>query len=138
MKGSAHSSPRKQCPTSIESLMYLCLCACLCLAASHAGASLSSSMNASTLQYLKENEHARTADRLVEDQIRIAISSKEHLAAQRARLRQASARIYQTLERFPLVNQLVQRINWRKRRDAIILALLVACCILFLILYALH
>ena len=39
-------------------------------------------------------------------------------------------------DRFPVINNLIQKTNLKKRRDAIILASVVAGCLLLILLYA--
>eukprot|EP00048_Salpingoeca_helianthica_P024128 m.29905 g.29905 ORF g.29905 m.29905 type:complete len:222 (+) comp9202_c0_seq2:82-747(+) len=85
--------------------------------------------------YLKENDSIRGAGRLTDDAISIAVSAKEALLAQRSRLTGAKSRLGAVLSRFPAVNSLMQKINLRKRRDAIILACVIAACIILLFLY---
>ena len=41
------------------------------------------------------------------------------------------------LDRFPALNSLIQRINVRKRRDAIILASVISICLILMLIYAL-
>lgn len=41
-------------------------------------------------------------------------------------------------DRFPVINNLIQKINLRKRRDTIILASVIATCTILLMLYAFH
>lgn len=41
-------------------------------------------------------------------------------------------------DRFPTINNLIQRINLRKRRDSLILGSVIGFCTVLLLLYALH
>lgn len=95
-------------------------------------------MSSTTSLYLKEHEHLRSSERLVDDQISIAIATKEHLVAQRARLNHALNRLQITLQRFPLVNNALQKINLRRRRDAIIVGAVIGICFILLFLYVFH
>ena len=80
----------------------------------------------------------RSSERLVEDQISVAIAAKEHLLAQRARLNHALNRLQITLQRFPLVNNVLQKINLRRRRDALIVGAVIGICLILLFLYVFH
>ncbi|XP_005093915.1 Golgi SNAP receptor complex member 1 isoform X2 [Aplysia californica] len=98
----------------------------------------SSGLNRRSDLYLKENEHIRNSERLVDEQISIAIATKENLQSQSRFLTSITQKVNTLANRFPVINSLVQRINLRKRRDSIILALVIAVCIILLILYAFH
>ncbi|KAL3856501.1 hypothetical protein ACJMK2_011252 [Sinanodonta woodiana] len=95
----------------------------------------SSGLNRRTEMYLKEHEHIRNSERLVDDQISVAIATKENLESQKKSLSGISQKINTLANRFPIINSLVQRVNLRKRRDSIILASVIAICIILLLLY---
>lgn len=98
----------------------------------------SSGLNRRSDLYLKENEHIRNSERLVDDQISIAIATKENLQSQSKFLSTINHKVNSLANRFPVINSLVQRINIRKRRDSIILGVVIAVCIILLLLYAFH
>ncbi|KAK0071645.1 hypothetical protein PV326_001005, partial [Microctonus aethiopoides] len=68
--------------------------------------------------YLKENQHIHNSDRLVNDQISIAMETRDHLVTQRQAFKKIQTRFNDISNRFPAVNSLLQRINLRKRRDS--------------------
>ena len=80
---------------------------------------------------LKENEHARNSERLIDDQINIAIEARDTLVNQRYAFKAVQAKLNDLSSRFPAVNNLVQKINLRKRRDTIILGTVVGLCFTF-------
>ncbi|XP_034947474.1 Golgi SNAP receptor complex member 1 isoform X2 [Chelonus insularis] len=88
--------------------------------------------------YLKENQHIHNSDRLINDQISIAMETRDHLVTQRQTFKKIQTRFNDLSNRFPLVNSLVQRINLRKRRDSLILGLLIGFCTFLMLLYAFH
>ncbi|CAH0549618.1 unnamed protein product [Brassicogethes aeneus] len=88
--------------------------------------------------YLKENQHAHNSDRLVNEQITIAMETRENLTTQRQHLKRLQTRFNDISNRYPLINSLIQRINLRKRRDSIILGLLVSACTILMLIYAFH
>ncbi|XP_023721017.1 Golgi SNAP receptor complex member 1 [Cryptotermes secundus] len=96
----------------------------------------SSGLNRRMDLYLKENEHIRSSDRLLEEQINIAVDTRDHLVSQRLTFKRLQTRINDISNRFPVVNSLLQRINFRKRRDSIILGLVVGVCTILLLMYA--
>lgn len=79
---------------------------------------------------------SNSSDRLIEDQISIAIETKEHLVGQRNNLKRMQARVNDLASRFPVINSLMQRISLRKRRDAIILGSIIGIGFILLLLYA--
>lgn len=76
--------------------------------------------------------------KMVDDQISIAIATKESLDHQKKSLGGITQKIAVLANRFPLINSLMQRINIRKRRDSIILASVIATCIVLMLLYMFH
>ncbi|KAI0230823.1 Golgi SNAP receptor complex member 1 [Lamellibrachia satsuma] len=128
----------------------------------------SSTTNRRSDLYLKEHDHIRNSERLVDEQISIAIATKENLQSQKTNrlllllrlvqllvmfcssiaiatkenlqsqkttLKKISETMNSLANRFPVINSLVQRVNLRKRRDTIILGLVISVCFILLILY---
>ncbi len=85
---------------------------------------------------LKESESARNSERLMDDQIAIAIETREALASQRAVFKAIQTKVNDLANRFPAVNSLVQKINMRKRKDSIIIGIVVGLCFTFLLWFA--
>jgi Golgi SNAP receptor complex protein 1 len=79
-----------------------------------------------------------SSERMVDDQISIAVETREHLVSQRLSMKRIQTRIHDLGSRFPMVNSLVQRINLRKRRDSLIIGVLVAVCTFLMLLYLFH
>lgn len=88
--------------------------------------------------YLKETTHLSSSHNLINDQISIAMETKEHLSSQRHHLKRLQTRFNDLSNRFPMISSLVQRINIRKRRDSLILGAVIGVCTILLILYAFH
>ncbi|KAI5696039.1 hypothetical protein M8J76_007627 [Diaphorina citri] len=88
--------------------------------------------------YLKENEHIRMSDRLVSDQINIAMDTREHLTSQRLNLKRLHTRLHDISSKFPLLNALMTKITMRKRRDSVIVGLVVGVCTFLILLYSFH
>ncbi|KAA8594239.1 hypothetical protein FQN60_005073, partial [Etheostoma spectabile] len=51
----------------------------------------------------------------------IAMATKENMTSQRGFLKSIQSRVNTLANRFPTINNLIQRINLRKRRDSLIL-----------------
>nr|XP_023701333.1 Golgi SNAP receptor complex member 1 isoform X2 [Paramormyrops kingsleyae] len=94
--------------------------------------------NRRTELFLKEHEHLRSSDRLIEDTISIAMATKENMTSQRSMLKSIQGRVNTLANRFPTINNLIQRINLRKRRDSLILGGVIGVCTILLLLYAFH
>ncbi|KAJ8713058.1 hypothetical protein PYW08_008362 [Mythimna loreyi] len=89
-------------------------------------------------QYTKEANHLHSSHILVDEQINIAMEAREHLAAQRQTFKRMQTTFNNITNRFPMLNSLMYRINARKRRDSLIIGLVVAVCTFLLLLYAFH
>ncbi|XP_036392871.1 Golgi SNAP receptor complex member 1 [Megalops cyprinoides] len=94
--------------------------------------------NRRTEVLLKEHEHLRNSDRLIDDTISIAMATKENMTSQRGMLKSIQSRVNTLTNRFPAINNLIQRINLRKRRDSLILGGVIGVCTILLLLYAFH
>lgn len=88
--------------------------------------------------YLKENTHLHNSSSMVNDQISIAMETKEHLSSQRQHMKRFQTRMHDISNRFPLISSLIQRINIRKRRESLILGGVIGVCTILLLLYAFH
>uniref|UniRef100_UPI00358FF3C1 Golgi SNAP receptor complex member 1 isoform X2 n=1 Tax=Myxine glutinosa TaxID=7769 RepID=UPI00358FF3C1 len=88
--------------------------------------------------YLKEHEHLRSSDRLLDDTISIAMHTRGNLSSQREIFKSIRTKVNTMGNRFPVINSLMQRIGIRKRRDALILGSVIGLCIIVLLLYALR
>lgn len=88
--------------------------------------------------YVKEHEHVRNSDRLVSDQIAIAMETREHLVSQRHHFKRLQSRLHDLSSRFPALNTLVQKINMRKKRDSLIVGGIIVTCTFLILLYTFH
>lgn len=88
--------------------------------------------------YVKEHEHVRNSDRLISDQIAIAMETREHLVSQRHHFKRLQSRLHDLSSRFPALNTLVQKINMRKKRDSLIIGGVLVTCILIILMYTFH
>ncbi|XP_037824284.1 Golgi SNAP receptor complex member 1 [Lucilia sericata] len=86
--------------------------------------------------YLKESGHINSSNSMINDQINIAIETREHLLSQRQAFKRIQTRLNDMSNRFPLISSLIQRINIRKKRDALILGAVIGFCVILLLLYA--
>ena len=86
---------------------------------------------------LQESESARNSERMIDDQINIAIEARETLVNQRLVFKTIQTKLNDITNRFPVINSLVQKINLRKRRDSIILGTVIGLCLTLLLWLAL-
>ncbi|XP_015792144.1 Golgi SNAP receptor complex member 1 [Tetranychus urticae] len=85
--------------------------------------------------YLKEQEHIRNSEIMIEEQINIASRTRENLLNQRNTFKAFQTQMTTLANRFPMINSLIHRINIRKRKDTIILSGVIAVCTFFLLIF---
>ncbi|XP_055385619.1 Golgi SNAP receptor complex member 1 [Condylostylus longicornis] len=85
--------------------------------------------------YLKESGHIMNSHNMINDQISIALETKDHLLSQRHSFKRFQTRLNDISNRFPLISSLLQRINIKKRRDSLILGAIIGVCTVLLLLY---
>jgi len=85
--------------------------------------------------YTKEHNHLKSSERMVDEQIAIAIDTKENLVTQRVAFKKIQSRINDITTRFPAINNLLQKINLKKKKDSIILGIVMGVCTFLLIIY---
>ncbi|XP_054166710.1 Golgi SNAP receptor complex member 1-like [Oppia nitens] len=84
---------------------------------------------------LKENQHIRSSEIMIDEQINVAVRTRDHLINQRNTFKSFQTQMTTLANKFPIINSLVHRINVKKRKDSIILGIVIAVCMTFLILY---
>lgn len=85
--------------------------------------------------YMKERERLLNSDRLTHEAIEIAQNTRESLHEQKQNFKNMSSKIGNIMTKFPMINSLVHRINWRKKRDSLILSAVISVCLFFIIMY---
>lgn len=83
----------------------------------------------------RELEHTRNSERMIDEQINIALETRDNLVNQREILKAVQTKLNDLSSKFPLINSLVNKINLRKRRDTIILGCIIGVCLVFMIWY---
>ncbi|KAK8818361.1 hypothetical protein WA556_006181, partial [Blastocystis sp. ATCC 50177/Nand II] len=84
-------------------------------------------------QLLKERASARSSLQMADRFIEQAAESHSNLLEQGRRLEAGKGRILSVSSRFPLANDLLNRIADRRNRENVIVAVVIACCIIFCI-----
>ncbi|ODN01758.1 Golgi SNAP receptor complex member 1 [Orchesella cincta] len=88
--------------------------------------------------YMKERDHLVSSERMVDEQIAIAIDTKEGLVTQRAAFKKIQSRMMDITSRFPTLNNLIHKINMKKRKDSIIIGCVIGICTFLLLYYGFH
>lgn len=83
----------------------------------------------------REMEHTRNSERLIDEQISIALETRESLVSQREVLKLVQTKLNDLTNKFPMINNLVNKINFRKRRDTIIIGVVIGLCLVFMLWY---
>lgn len=83
--------------------------------------------------YLKESEHLISSEGMIDEQITIAVETRDHLKSQREAFKMIQTKVNDLSNRFPLVNTLMTKINIRKRRDSLILGSVIGICLTFML-----
>ena len=86
----------------------------------------------------KEQEHARNADRVADEIINMASATRDTLYQQRISFKKMHSNILDMTRKYPAINNLLVKINFRKRRDSLIIGALISICTVFLIWYAIR
>ncbi|CAL4101730.1 unnamed protein product, partial [Meganyctiphanes norvegica] len=83
--------------------------------------------------YLKEGEHLANSERMIDEQISIAVETRDHLKNQREAFKFFQTKMNDISNRFPIINSLMVKINIRKRRDSLILGTVIGVCLTIMI-----
>jgi len=84
---------------------------------------------------LRESEHTRNSEILIDEQINIALETRDSLVNQREAFKAIQTKLNDLTNKFPLINNLVNKINFKKRRDSIILGCVLGLCLVFMLWY---
>ncbi|KAA0200238.1 Golgi SNAP receptor complex member 1 [Fasciolopsis buskii] len=103
----------------------------------HVAISSGSTQSTATRLLLDEQEKYHRSNRLIDNHLSAASTIRSALRAQRVALRNATSGLNSLTSRFPRIKQLVGKIEWRQRKDSIVLGFVIACCIAFLLIYKL-
>lgn len=85
---------------------------------------------------LEESRRIDLANNFAERLLQLAYDTRDELISQRAYLQNAQGRITNALLSIPGINVLVSRINTRRKRDTLILGLVISFCIIGLFFFA--
>jgi Golgi SNAP receptor complex protein 1 len=95
--------------------------------------SLDERKNIDEMNYINdESQTVNGMNNVTDDLIQRAYETRDNLLNQRSVLQRSSNKLLSTLGNIPGVNNLISKINTRRKRDAVILGLLISVCILLL------
>uniref|UniRef100_A0A2P2HZW3 Golgi SNAP receptor complex member 1 n=1 Tax=Hirondellea gigas TaxID=1518452 RepID=A0A2P2HZW3_9CRUS len=83
--------------------------------------------------YLKENDHLTSSERMIDEQISIAVDARDHMKSQREAFKMIQTKVNDLSNRFPIINTLMNRIYMRKRRDSLIMGVVFGLGFTFLL-----
>ncbi|CAD5222070.1 unnamed protein product [Bursaphelenchus xylophilus] len=97
------------------------------------------SNRAKTSDYLlRENDRINSCDRLLDDQISIAIGIKDSVQNQKLNMNDISRKLHLLGKKYPALGSLMTKIRAKKRKDTIILAGVITTCLIFIFFYLNH
>lgn len=85
--------------------------------------------------YLREMGHLNNSHKLIDNSLEMASMIKKDLSDQRRFLLNITSKVNAMANRFPLVNNVLQKIKVKKRKDSLVLGLVIAICFIILLLY---
>lgn len=94
-----------------------------------------SSLPSQTDALLQDRGRIDSSHRMMDDTLNQAYATREDFAQQRTLLAQIDSRMGRVLSQMPGINSLISMIHSRRRRDGIIVACVVAFCVLLLLGY---
>jgi Golgi SNAP receptor complex protein 1 len=85
--------------------------------------------------YLREMGHLTNSHKLIDTNLEMASMIKKDLSDQKRYLLSITTKINTIANRFPLVNNVLQKIKFKKRKDSLVLGVVIAICLIILLLY---
>jgi Golgi SNAP receptor complex protein 1 len=85
--------------------------------------------------YIRELGHLNNSNKLMDEHLDVATSLKNELFKQRRIFKSIEHKVKNFTHRFPLMNNILQKIKIKKRKDSLVLGFVIALCLIFLLLY---
>ena len=86
-------------------------------------------------QYGREKEYLTNSHNLMDRNITMASLLKKDLSDQRLYFMNINHKVKAITNRFPLVNNILHKIKFKKRKDSLVLGFVIALCLILLLLY---
>jgi Golgi SNAP receptor complex protein 1 len=85
--------------------------------------------------YLREMGHLSNSHKTIDTNLELASMIKKDLSDQRRYFLNITTKVNAIANRFPLVNNVLQKIKVKKRKDSLVLGFVIAICLIILLLY---
>jgi Golgi SNAP receptor complex protein 1 len=85
--------------------------------------------------YLREMGYLNNSNKLIDEHTDVALRLKNDLFNQRRMFMTIGHTIKNLTHRFPLMNNVLQKIKLKKRKDSLVLGIVIAICLILLLLY---
>jgi len=85
--------------------------------------------------YLREMGHLNDSHKMMDANIEIASMIRKDLSDQKRFLLNITTKVNNIANRFPLINNVLQKIKVKKRKDSLVLGFVIAICLIILLLY---
>merc|ERR1712226_325214 len=85
--------------------------------------------------FISERDRLLRSNQEAEYAIQVGLEAREGLRHQRQQMQGMTGRVMGIMQKFPVINGLVHRINWRKKRDSLIMAGVISTCLILILLY---
>lgn len=85
--------------------------------------------------FLRELGHLNNSHKSIDTSLEMASMIKKDLSNQRKYLSNITTKVNSIANRFPLVNNVLQKIKVKKRKDSLVLGSVIAVCLIILLLY---
>jgi golgi SNAP receptor complex member 1 len=89
-------------------------------------------MSSRTSSLIKEKDHLINIDRLTRNTLENALDARERMNQQDKALKNSRGTMSGMLSRFSVLNSVMGNISLRRKRDAIIIGIVIAICIIIL------
>jgi len=85
--------------------------------------------------YLRELGHITNSNKLLDRNLEVAQMIRKDLAGQRRFFLNITHKVKNIANRFPLMNNMLQKIKFKKRKDSLVLGFVIALCLIILLVY---
>ncbi len=85
--------------------------------------------------YLREMGHLNSSHKLMDTNLEMASMIKKDLTDQKRMFLNITTKVNSIANRFPVVNNILQKIKVKKRKDSLVLGFVIAICLIILLLY---
>ncbi|KAM3176274.1 hypothetical protein ACTXT7_006848 [Hymenolepis weldensis] len=87
---------------------------------------------------IEEQKSLLHTDKMLTDRLSAASAIRSALKSQHHMLKATTGSLLNMRAQFPLVNKVLNQVDWHKKRDSIIIGAVIGCCLLFLLFYLFH